>query len=641
MSTAEREGGTAVGDEGQEEEVPEQVEVIKEEAVHIEDEKEEVHETEERKEEGVQEEEEVAHEEHDVPEDQVREEAQAEQEMVPKQEHEQAPEEHIQEQEPEPVPEVHEQEPEMHKQEPEPVPQMLEQERENVPEISEQAPEQAPEQEEEERVERGPSVSSSGGVSGGVSDERALELLKQECEDVEALHLEQLAQIDKVMLDLRESETELMQLVVQDAEYVEATEAKLKEVEVLDAIKQVETQELQDELNRLEAEAAATASEERQLTSRHNSLMSQVDRLERRIADEELLSGNQQTYKETVALLTEREGRLRNLEDTILAVDDIIEDQTRALEKLRHEYAGLAEVRNMTCSSAEEELHESKKVADTLQRTLSRLLLRRDEARARHGGVRSTVASLDETISRMQETKRELEDELKEKTAVRDAAERSLDAYIEQVIGGTGTNTRLEKINEVMMLLKGKAVNLGLDHPFVGEVQEAYCGCPMEGFETGFNYVKAYIVAAHGEQRHNARWILDETKEPTYDEVESILTAVKQLVVCYDMMDNSTRRNLLITREVIRNGGNLVYLAEICSTKYAELMEERRVKQIEEEAERKLRIRRSIAPKLAKSVIGPNYKVSTVTPAITPSTPAGAISTRKKSGPPQPPSREF
>lgn len=97
--------------------------------------------------------------------------------------------------------------------------------------------------------------------------------------------------------------------------------------------------------------------------------------------------------------------------------------------------------------------------------------------------------------------------------------------------------------------------------------------------------------AAHGRQHSGQRWQLSPTHESRYDEVEHLLSALKQLVAAFDMMDGATKQQVPCAGDVIRNSSHLVRLAKENADKFAEMVEAKEERRAEEEAARKSRQR--------------------------------------------------
>ena len=439
-------------------------------------------------------------------------------------------------------------------------------------------------------------------------DEAEVDRLKDEAEMWERNHMEALQNITSVMVKLRESETELMQLVISESEQAETNEAQLQEAEELDSMRRAELVSLQSELQYLQKESDLAASEQRQLESQQKALESQANRLERRASDVTCLTGGlTDKFEQSLDIQEEAEKHLRSLEDKVLTIDDLIQKQTVALAQLRSEYAGLEEVKSIVCQTTEQELEESKRVSSTLERTLGKLQARREAALRKHRTAHGTAQVLTSNLSDLQRLKELHEKELQHEIALRKAAEEQLNSEIIDIIGSEGSDLRLGKLQEAMLLLKGSVVNLCHDHEFVGNVittfgNEGRQG-PVRGLDMGFAYIRKYVSTAHGIQRPGDRWVMLADREPTYDEISNILAALKQMVVCYDFMSITERRSINLTREIIRNSGNLRKLSNTCSEKFTEYVHERRIREEAASTDKAARIRHSLAPKKTSSVV--------------------------------------
>ena len=446
---------------------------------------------------------------------------------------------------------------------------------------------------------------------------------------LEGRHTAQLAEIDRVFNELRASETALVSAVVRSDTAADAALSRASAAELRHARAGAEAAALEEALRTLEEEALAGEGEGRRLEAELLAGTNHLRRLERRLGDSVLVAAGSAAggpaggaasaaaaaaeSEEAAAVpadrpvlrlveeQTARERVLRGLDDRLLNVDELITEQAQALDHLRDVHAALADVKKVQCDTALEELAESKKVAESLARTLSKLEARRDDAGARHAGVAAEVAALEARHLALTGVRRGLEDDLAEGREADAQLERALDAYVAELIGEEGTARRLEKLEESMHLLKGVAVNVAGDYFFIGDVHAAFgadgSAGAEEGLLTALGYVRSYVVAAHGKQRHGDRWVVDSAHEPSYDEVERLLTSVKQVAVCYDMLPVPARLELGCSRELIRNTNNLVHLARVGEAKYAEMRAMQAARAEQARREREEHVRRTIAPK--------------------------------------------
>eukprot|EP01063_Lacrimia_lanifica_P019993 TRINITY_DN2737_c0_g3_i1.p6 TRINITY_DN2737_c0_g3~~TRINITY_DN2737_c0_g3_i1.p6 ORF type:complete len:131 (+),score=61.01 TRINITY_DN2737_c0_g3_i1:2139-2531(+) len=130
-------------------------------------------------------------------------------------------------------------------------------------------------------------------------------------------------------------------------------------------------------------------------------------------------------------------------------------------------------------------------------------------------------------------------------------------------------------MDQIMMLLKGEAVNMHHDYEFIADVTRQYLASEelaAEGFMVGLAWVRQHVQAAYGRQRDGGRWIMNLRQEPSYDEVEDVLVGIKQFILCYDRLSPAAKRALK-SRELIMNSSNLRQLAALCSAKYLPSLE--------------------------------------------------------------------
>ncbi|KAJ9436057.1 hypothetical protein DIPPA_34600, partial [Diplonema papillatum] len=426
-----------------------------------------------------------------------------------------------------------------------------------------------------------------------------LEALQSEAVRLEARHNETLKHMDAMLAELRRSERELVELmnrrsVSKSGDLVqELATLDIEELENLLGAKECEVRVLQIELESHNSEVAALSSENRQLQLELHVAEASAARMEKRLEDDKTLSGGLQRFSETLDLQAEREMRLRNLEDKVIDADELADRQSKALEKLRQEHATLTELKQKSCRSAEEELNESKKVSETMGRTLEKLNERLELARKRSAMSHKKVSELQADHERLEGERDHLTAELRRIQSEKGAQVTELDSTVDKLLGAHGSDTRLENLEDVMLILKAIAINLAEDVAFINSVHEKYSECEehtsvtrrtigtanpvqaLSGFIAGYTYVRQYVTSIHGAQREGDAWILEPDVEPTYDEVETLYTALKQLAICYDMMPTTKKREIPMARELIRNSTNLNNLAAVCAMKHRELVAER------------------------------------------------------------------
>ena len=418
--------------------------------------------------------------------------------------------------------------------------------------------------------------------------------------------------MDSVARRLHASEMTLVDLVVRGKEDTDDTASVVERAERRAATAEVELAHLEQELHHLQEETLEVSHEVRMEEARLLSASSLLARLEKRRAEDPAAT----PASDTLDTYCDSEVRLRGLEDSLLSVDELIADRAKALEKLRDAHCSLTEMTKVTCDNAFEELVQSKKFGESLQRTLSKLGLRRGDVQARHDRLQKRVSCSAESQADLEAEKSLLEETLRRNESLNRVAENELKLYVNELIGEDHSELRFEMLETTMNALKGVSVNIANDFFFIGEVHTEYAPTstgthpvhgeamliafsnPINGMESAFSFVRDYVSSAHGKQRGSDRWTLDYSLEPTYDEVENLLTALKQLSICYDMLPQTVRMCLQLSRAIVRNSENLLHLAKICTSKYAEAKETRALRDAELKLEKEERIRKAIAPKL-------------------------------------------
>eukprot|EP01059_Diplonema_ambulator_P033010 TRINITY_DN6733_c0_g1_i1.p1 TRINITY_DN6733_c0_g1~~TRINITY_DN6733_c0_g1_i1.p1 ORF type:complete len:379 (+),score=67.27 TRINITY_DN6733_c0_g1_i1:855-1991(+) len=121
-----------------------------------------------------------------------------------------------------------------------------------------------------------------------------------------------------------------------------------------------------------------------------------------------------------------------------------------------------------------------------------------------------------------------------------------------------------------MMYLKGLAINLGSDWRFIGEIYKAYSTSPLEGMNVAFIHLRSLVEAEYGEQSTDTRWRLPiQSRAHLYrPDQEEVISAVKQLVICHDMLPSHFNENLVPWREIVLN---IDHLCEIYNNSHLAL----------------------------------------------------------------------
>ena len=264
-------------------------------------------------------------------------------------------------------------------------------------------------------------------------------------------------------------------------------------------------------------------------------------------------------------------------------------------------------------------MRERQLKSDAVTAQYKHLLARCAEAEQRRAAARHAREQKAAYHAECVATSRKLEDDLQRTLAARDREAAALAQGIAEVAaaaaasgaGGGGDAAAAAaigaRLDEAMMALKGVGVSVRDDYAFCGDVFEAWADAEgaSEGFQVAYRYLEEYVAEAHGAQVAGERWRLAAAHEARYDEVEALLSAVKQMVVCYDMLGPVQRRRLAdgagggggspsIALCVVHNGAHLQRMAAENAEKFAEMVEAREARKRELEAERAARVRATL-----------------------------------------------
>eukprot|EP01062_Namystynia_karyoxenos_P003290 TRINITY_DN11171_c0_g1_i1.p1 TRINITY_DN11171_c0_g1~~TRINITY_DN11171_c0_g1_i1.p1 ORF type:complete len:539 (+),score=231.07 TRINITY_DN11171_c0_g1_i1:101-1618(+) len=480
-------------------------------------------------------------------------------------------------------------------------------------------------------------------AAGGTAD------LREQVSRLEERHQQQREVLCLTVNKLREAQTLLTKAMAEEADGRDGYERGVEAAEQRNADLEVGVRRLQVEVEDATSKLAELAQLERQLHARREESAAAAERCERVNAEDSVLSGDPEDW---VAWLQEVEGRevdLRDLEDRMLGVEELIEKQMLELEQLRGEAAAL---QREGPGADTLELEKQRQVAQALQRTLHKLQQRRDEAARKREKLRGQVGEIEAQAAELAEEQAGLQQRLEAELLAQDRTEQALGRELEAANSAQQSEEQYRQLEEAMMLVKAAAINLALDTGFISDVCATYrCGAApggpsaaasdsgsaapppapspspgpergpsaAEGFDAAFSFLRHHITRVHGPQREGDRWLLRHPERaPEADEVEGLLSAVKQMVVCFDAMHSDARRRVPLAREVTRNGTNIREMAFDLTARYGQLVEAR---QAQEEVERKAqqeRARRAVAAAAARRAVA-----AAAQPQLSPPRPGG------------------
>eukprot|EP00756_Hemistasia_phaeocysticola_P033737 Hpha_TRINITY_DN16480_c6_g3::TRINITY_DN16480_c6_g3_i1::g.163754::m.163754 len=332
--------------------------------------------------------------------------------------------------------------------------------------------------------------------------------------------------------------------------------------------------------------------------------------LEQKLAEEEeneAKSGPRATMSEasrTLHLLNELEEKerlMRELERKEVHKDEILEDAKKTFESLVKENDDLRVITT-------EEIREAERCREMSLQDRGELLAEYDTLQERYrdqdrktGDLRDQRLGEESYYAQLLQVQSALEADLRSSREGMRQAELELADRERRDAGDE--DLELMRLEDVMMLLKAAAVSLGDDHQFIGlvcqkvlEVEEGeFRG--LDAFSQAFAFVRRYVEETLGPQPDGVRWGPAEGGETNwgsvpYEAVEVLLSALKQMVVCFDMMYEEGKRAVTFSREIVLNSGHLLSLIQetVCKYKEIELAREAEAARLlEEEQERKRR----------------------------------------------------
>eukprot|EP01065_Artemidia_motanka_P035231 TRINITY_DN4313_c0_g1_i1.p1 TRINITY_DN4313_c0_g1~~TRINITY_DN4313_c0_g1_i1.p1 ORF type:complete len:532 (+),score=149.40 TRINITY_DN4313_c0_g1_i1:53-1648(+) len=453
-------------------------------------------------------------------------------------------------------------------------------------------------------------------------------------------HAGQLTAIDRLLQDLRGSETRLQAAVDADAaeaaqvgvarrgaEHIQADQAKrLAEAE----------RELRDLLRDREAKEQQLAS----LDSDLHLLTGQQQASEREAQAVPAASGDESLLR-TLRTLEEREQRVRELERQLLDAEDLRVHGSQALRSLLREHEDLSGIQGKYYQSVEQEMLDNQRVSDTLTRQLRELQVVRQSCCEMRRKAHEEKVRGEEYYAQLADVKAGLDTQLRRAQQQLRRAEESYAVATEDMFGPHAEPAQqLVRLEEMMMLLKATAISLWTDLEFIGEVNER--ASQVEGetesmrglasFSDAFCYVREVLEEHHGALPTGERWGLKSVELP-YDCVETLLSALKQLVTCYDMMSDAAKAAIPFSREIILNSRQLVEVTRESMRKYREIEHAREEEQAELDRAKEERKRERLARKFAPKVRDPYSRAPATGPPSLSSSPVHPPSLQRRTSP--------
>eukprot|EP01065_Artemidia_motanka_P035232 TRINITY_DN4313_c0_g1_i2.p1 TRINITY_DN4313_c0_g1~~TRINITY_DN4313_c0_g1_i2.p1 ORF type:complete len:411 (+),score=85.91 TRINITY_DN4313_c0_g1_i2:53-1285(+) len=265
-------------------------------------------------------------------------------------------------------------------------------------------------------------------------------------------HAGQLTAIDRLLQDLRGSETRLQAAVDADAaeaaqvgvarrgaEHIQADQAKrLAEAE----------RELRDLLRDREAKEQQLAS----LDSDLHLLTGQQQASEREAQAVPAASGDESLLR-TLRTLEEREQRVRELERQLLDAEDLRVHGSQALRSLLREHEDLSGIQGKYYQSVEQEMLDNQRVSDTLTRQLRELQVVRQSCCEMRRKAHEEKVRGEEYYAQLADVKAGLDTQLRRAQQQLRRAEESYAVATEDMFGPHAEPAQqLVRLEEMMML---------------------------------------------------------------------------------------------------------------------------------------------------------------------------------------------
>ena len=366
-------------------------------------------------------------------------------------------------------------------------------------------------------------------------------------------------EIDELLKHLRQSENDLHCSLVNDADGRASLTVRRYEADHALEVQEKKMGTLQRELQSLQQHRE---EKDRTLSKLEADLEGAVARLNQSGAT----SHDAEALLKQLQSLEERERHLRKLESRLISCEDLRVEGSETLKALLRDHEELGALQGHYYQNVHSQMHNNQTVADTLTAQLKEVT---DKKQLLLHEKRETIDAKqrrEEYYQEIVDVKGILEADLKRAQTTLQRQEQELLTYMDELVGPYAQPERLlTKLEETMMLLKAAAINLDSDFCFVGEINEKASLIPpvtmelpadvvenstdpdeayfqamqpfrgLQSFCDAFKFVHAQIEEIHGPQAEHERWTLRGEEMPL-DIIEPLLSALKQLVTCYDMV---------------------------------------------------------------------------------------------------------
>ena len=113
--------------------------------------------------------------------------------------------------------------------------------------------------------------------------------------------------------------------------------------------------------------------------------------------------------------------------------------------------------------------------------------------------------------------------------------------------------------------------------------------------------------------------------EARYDEVEALLSSIKQMIACYDLLGPQQKRRIERSLDIVHNASHLQRMAVDNTQKFAEMVEARDVQKREDQEKKEARVKMSLERQRLKTA--KRKKETDLHPSERPQRSASAMST--------------
>ena len=400
--------------------------------------------------------------------------------------------------------------------------------------------------------QRRPSASANG---SGAVDRHTQELMDHMTAMFDQ-HVDKRREIDALLSRLRDSEGDAHAASLEDADQRASLTVRRHEADHTLQVQEKKVAGLEKELEMLEA---LRTEKGRNLQKLEADLQGAQARLKQSGA----ASHDAEALLRQLQGLEERERHLRTLEHRLVSCEDLRVEGSQTLTALLREHEELGLEQGDFYQGVHGQMHNNQTVADTLSAQLRDLTERRQQlVEERHEGVEAARAR-EEHYQELVDVKGVLEQDLRRAQNSLQRQEQELHAYMDELLGPYAQPDRLgAKLEETMMLLKAAAISLDADFCFVGEINDKASTIPpsevslpdpqdpaydevldevtatyrgLQSFCDAYRFILGQVEALHGAQQEGERWVLRGAEVP-FEGVEPLLSALKQLVTCYDMV---------------------------------------------------------------------------------------------------------